>query len=165
MDIISQGGFSSLSNQTAVRLLDSQFHSELKRFQSATSTIETSDAPPLGCLGRQGLTPFRFLYNEDFPEVNRTLFSLLALKWLVADDYDSFTSHQPDTAKLTLDSFKSFRNTVLEAVSDANMLLALVASIVVGDVGKNPDLAEDVKAAGGDLRVTIMMRLSIWLQR
>jgi hypothetical protein len=151
LNIIKRGDFGSLSNEDAVRHFGCQFGPELKRLQKAISTIETGDAPPKGSLGGQELTPSRFLFKEDFPEVNRTLISFLALKWLIADDYDSFTAYQPAAVKLKPDSFTSFRNLAMETISDTNQLLALIVSIVVGDLGKDPDLAEDVKANDGKL--------------
>ena len=151
LEIIKRGEFGSLTNEDAIRHFNSQFGSELKRLQRATSTIEIGDAAPKGSLGRQGLTPSQFLFGEDFPEVNRTLTGLLAMKWLIANDYDSFSAYQPAAVRLKPDSFKSFRNLAMETVSDTNQLLALIVSFVVADIGKDPSLAEEVKAKGGKL--------------
>ena len=156
VDIIKRGEFGSVGDEQAVKLFGEQFGPELERLKNATSTIEASDAPTQGRLRKPShpeanFTPSRLLFDTDYPEVNRTCVSMLALKWLVANDYKSFTTGQPAPVKMKEKSFDDLHKLVTQVLTDMDQLLALIVSIVVGDLGKDHQLAKDVKAAGGDL--------------
>ena len=148
LEILRRGDFGSVSDELAIRRFGHQFFPELKRLQGATSTIETSDSITKGDLDGRDLTPSRLLFDQDFPEVNRTLVSVLALKWLYAGDYDSFTKGQPEAARLKVGSFQALRHLAIETLPDTDHLLALLVAIVVGDLGKDPKLARDVRDCG-----------------
>ena len=142
---IADGSFPSLTDLEAIRLVGITF-TELKWLQDATPTIESSDSDPIGALGTDDMTPSYTLYGREYPEVNRTLVSVLSMKWLLAEDYESFTRTQDPGVKLTLDSFRRLRNLLITSCPDAETIHALLTAIVVNDLGKNGQLASLVPA-------------------
>ena len=139
--------FRNLTDEEAIEKFHGQFEGELERLKNATSTIETNDKPTIGT-GPDGLTPSKRIYGEDYPEVNRTCVSMLALKWLLKRDYHSFTAHQPPSVKLSEGSFDMLYSLLFEGTSrdDLQGLTALLVAVVVGDIGKDESLEKDVLA-------------------
>src|SRR5881227_371402 len=89
--------FGRMSDIDATGLFGAAFPSELSHLKNASPTVETTTATPKGRLGEsENETPSTVLYGENFAEVNRTLVSMLAVKWLLADDYSTFTAGQKD---------------------------------------------------------------------
>lgn len=150
-DIIYRGDFNALTDEEAIRLLNEQYGSEIARLKRVAPNIEQGDDdnPPSGNLTPEALTPSRLLFQEDFCEVNRTLVNFLALRWLLADDYPTFTAHQPEAVKLTQETFQSLRQQTFQILESPGHLLALIVLLVLGDVGKDPKLADEVTARDG----------------
>ncbi|PYI08083.1 hypothetical protein BO78DRAFT_311692 [Aspergillus sclerotiicarbonarius CBS 121057] len=151
---VRQDRFKSLPSEQVVQLLYRQFEAEITRLKDVEQNIEGGDARPLGSLIRVGvpgksdqtdLTPSRYLFDRDFSEVNRTITNVLALKWLLADDYDAFTRHQPKPVTLSRHTFREFRDLAERILETPEHLLALILSLVLGDVGKDPNLVRAVK--------------------
>lgn len=137
--------FQTLSDLDAVHLLGGSFASELEWLKNATPTVESSrSASPTGAL-----TPSYALYGAEYPEVNRTLTSMLAVKWLMAEDYQAFTGGQSPLIRLTPGSFQKLRGLLLESCPCAESIYALLVAIAVNDLGKNHDLAELVTGITG----------------
>lgn len=148
VDAVRDGTFVSLSDEDALRLFAKTFGRELEQLKRAEGTIEGSGGKTLGNLRQDDesdLTPSRLLLNKDFEEPNRTLVSFLALKWVLADNYKAFTFNQPPLIKMTEESFKQFHELAVKTLSDPEHVLALIVAIVVGDVGKDPELVKEVR--------------------
>lgn len=80
-EIIRRGDLETLTDEEAVRLLGRQFHSEFVWLQRVEYTLEQGDGEPIkGSLNGEALTPSQFLFRQDYPEINRTVVSLLSLK-------------------------------------------------------------------------------------
>ncbi|RAK80237.1 uncharacterized protein BO72DRAFT_445594 [Aspergillus fijiensis CBS 313.89] len=92
------------------------------------------------------LTPSRLLFGEDFCEINRTITNILSVKWLMADQYDVFTAHQSPAVRLSVGTFRQFRFRADPILTDAEQLMALIVALLVGDIGKDPQLAGDIAA-------------------
>lgn len=135
--------FLSVSDSDALHFLGRQFGPELLRLQNATSTIEADGSATIGDLGPEELTPSSVIFGKDFVEVNRTLVSMLALKWILANDYNTLTRHQKGQP-LTRHSFDRLRKYFLAHIVDSNDVVALLVATVVGDLGKDPALLQSV---------------------
>ncbi|OOF92661.1 hypothetical protein ASPCADRAFT_209910 [Aspergillus carbonarius ITEM 5010] len=156
--IVRQDRFKFLRSEQVVQLLYSQFELEIIRLKDVEPNIEGDGTTALGNLIRVGvpgksdrkrLTPSQYLFDQDFSEVNRTITNVLALKWLLADDYDSFTLHQPKPVKLSRDTFQEFSRLARGILKTPEYILALIVSLVLGDVGKDPNLVREVKEKEG----------------
>ena len=81
-DIITSDRFTRISDYDAIVLFGEAFPAELDRLKHAVSPVESSNVQPRGAFGEDHVTPSQLLYGNDFAEVNRTLVSMLAIKWL-----------------------------------------------------------------------------------
>ncbi|PWY78801.1 hypothetical protein BO83DRAFT_396812 [Aspergillus eucalypticola CBS 122712] len=157
-EVIDRGKFESLSDERLVDLLYHQFKPVIDRLKKVEQNIEGDDAHPQGLLTRAGvggkrnendynLTPSRYLFNgEDYSEVNRTLTNVLAVRWLLVGDYRIFTCHQKGPIKLKMETFEEFRNLIDRFRNKQDWLMALIVALVIGDVGKDDELAKKVRA-------------------
>src|SRR6186713_332332 len=89
------------------------------------------------------MSPSRLLFNEDYPEVNRSLVGMLTLKWLIADEYDAFSIGQPAKIKISKESFQRLRKLFLDDLQSAGEVYALFVSTIVNDLGKDPEFDSD----------------------
>ena len=142
--------FKKLSDEDIIKELAAQFATSLGRLKNARATAEKRMT-----IGddTDGLTPSQRIYGEgnDYAEVNRTCLSVLCLKWLMTRDYDAFTATQPEVVKLTRKSFDFLCHLVHTYLADNGneALSALIVEIVVGDIGKDESLGEEVKVKLG----------------
>lgn len=147
---ITDGDFINITDAQAVHLLATGFSEELAHLKDASATVESGTMIPPGCLGPERDTPSRLLLKEDFPEVNRTFVSLLGLKWLLQDDYESFTNGQKSDMRLTTESFRRLREFYLARLPGPDDIYALLVLMVIDDVGKDSRLLEKIAQATND---------------
>ena len=132
---VETGRFTKLSDDEAILLFGRAFSTDLARLRNAPPAAECRSNQPHP-------TPSKLIYSTDYDEVNRALVSLLTVKWLLADDYTSFTACQHIPAiKLTRASFTQLRGLLLEAVPAPADTLTLLASLIINDLGKDPTLS------------------------
>jgi hypothetical protein len=134
----------SIPDTEILQLIHDDFSDELDRLKRAYS-IRSQNITPLSTL-----SPSQILYGEDYDEVNRTLVGILALRWIYNNQYATFTTNQPDPVKLSQASFSwlhnLFTSTLTNAPTTFTDLYALITSMVVNDLGKDPQLACDYHA-------------------
>ncbi|KAF5864139.1 hypothetical protein ETB97_008545 [Aspergillus alliaceus] len=148
--IIRRDELKSLSDEEAVRLLHKQFGDIFERLKNVPVNIEQGDGePPKGNLDGKDFTPSCFLFDEDYAEINRTVINFLALKWLLEGRHEAFTAYQPKAVKLSQETFNRFRQLAQEILEQPDDILALVVSLVLGDVGKDPDLVKEIDKIDG----------------
>ncbi|EAW07121.1 uncharacterized protein ACLA_018250 [Aspergillus clavatus NRRL 1] len=136
--VIAQDQFPHLTDTEAVLLFVESFPAEIAHLQHASVTVESGSSTPLGCC--DGKSPSALICGTEHAEVNRTLISMLALKWLLANDYDSFVRGQPEEGgRLTWESFQQMRRTFTSLSHDA--LYALLVATIIDDIGKDPNLS------------------------
>ncbi|KAJ5965348.1 hypothetical protein N7481_012062 [Penicillium waksmanii] len=146
--------FVQMSDIDAVRLFGTVFPKELSHLKNAHVTVESTTATALGRLGEnENETPSNVLYKEDFPEVNRTLVSMLAIKWVIGNEYTSFTVTQK-TNKLSERSFQRLRDFYNDRIRTTADLHALLIAMVIDDIGKDPKLSEEMAQLGVDASYT-----------
>jgi hypothetical protein len=141
---IEQGHFYDIDNVACLNLMQDAFPKELERLKNAYAVERESPRKENGINGKQTPpTPSEILYGENFDEINRTLVGVLALRWIHNNDYETFTHCQPENVRLQEDSFRWLRKLFERHIHGPQDLFALVMSMVINDLGKDPNLEED----------------------
>ena len=141
---INSGSFWTISNEELLRQIHDEFPDELDRLKRAYSIRDPNVALP------SSTSPSRLLYGREYDEVNRTLVGVLALRWLHGGDYETFVGTQPAPVKLKRESFDWIRKIFRKGITSPTDLYALVMSMVVNDLGKDPQLASDYHGMTGE---------------
>ena len=141
---LQEGKFFHLSDAEAIRVFGNAFDPELQRLKNASVKVESNIQKGHDVPNELQESPSKKLYGENYVEVNRTLVSMLALKWLMNDDYNSFTRHQNQITKLRSESFRQLRSLFQEGLSTADDLYAVLVATVVNDIGKDPEFSKEV---------------------
>ncbi|KAJ5168398.1 uncharacterized protein N7482_003992 [Penicillium canariense] len=134
----------ALSEQALVHLVYKEFPSEIDRLRRAYSIRDPEWTPP------STPSPSYILYQENYDEVNRTLVGFLALRWIHNAQYEVFVGSQSPELRLTKESFDWIRSYYVQAIPDAKTLYALITSIIINDLGKDPELALDHQKLTGE---------------
>ena len=128
-----------------LRMIADEFKPELQRLRNASRASE----PGAGDGQEQNHSPSRRLYDKEYDEVNRTLIGILALKWLLKNDYEAFTSSQNKFIKLQRETFAKLHKLFKDGLKEQADLYNLLTSTIINDLGKDPALAEDVSKITG----------------
>ncbi|KAK2758748.1 hypothetical protein FQN54_003438 [Arachnomyces sp. PD_36] len=139
--------FWGLSDEDAVRSFASSFVPELERLKRVPEPAESASSGKKPCSNQS--KPSYLLFNEDYPEVNRTMVGLLALKWIMSGDYESFTRCQAEVGKLRVESFTRLRNLFSQCLQSQADILTLITAMMINDLGKDPLLAGDIATVTG----------------
>jgi hypothetical protein len=142
---IFQGVFFNADDPKALQMIADEFKPELQRLRNASTASE----PGQGDGQEQNYSPSRRLYNKENDEVNRTLVGILALKWLLKNDYEAFTSSQNKFVKLKRETFAKLHEIFKDGLKEQADLFNLLTSTIINDLGKDPALAEDVSKITG----------------
>ncbi|RYP38013.1 hypothetical protein DL767_002741 [Monosporascus sp. MG133] len=137
VSLVDPEAFFTIPDEEMFELIRQNFFEELGRLTRAYSIRDSNVKAPLV------VSPSGLLYQTEYDEVNRTLVSLLALRWIHNDQYDTFVGTQPESVRLTRQSFDWVRARVDQALCDAADLDTLIISVVINDLGKDPRLASD----------------------
>jgi hypothetical protein len=151
-DTINQNKFYSLSDEEILRQIHHAFQPELERLKDAYSMQEPGS--PTNGLSHQKWTskptPSQLLYGENHDEVNRTLVGVLALRWIINNDYDTFVGGQPASVRLHRESFDWLRKLFQDGIKSPDDLFALVTAMIINDLGKDSSLEDDYFAKTGE---------------
>ncbi|OTA97868.1 hypothetical protein M434DRAFT_391483 [Hypoxylon sp. CO27-5] len=134
----------ALPDEEFLHLVHSEFRDELRRLKRAYSVGGRDDVKPLS------RSPSVILYGEDFDEINRTLVSLLTLKWVYNKQYDILVGNQAEALRLSRESFEWMYELYGESFGKPHELYALITSVVVNDIGKDDQLASEHYAKTGE---------------
>ncbi|KAJ5653693.1 hypothetical protein N7490_000696 [Penicillium lividum] len=148
VEIVHRRELASLEDEDLVRLLYTQFGPEIDHLKRVPPAVE-GDETASGNLSNNALSPSRLLFNEDFDEVNRSITNVRALKWVLANDYNAFVANQPPSVKLSLETFQSLKRQTDSFLEDTDQLLALIIALIIGDIGKDPYLSDEISARKG----------------
>ncbi|MCY3974687.1 MAG: hypothetical protein OXF02_03990 [Simkaniaceae bacterium] len=98
------------------------------------------------------------LFGKKYIEFDRTVMTLHCLKLILDggdDAYRQFTAAQPERVRLTGESFKALHRqgralltSGLQGMSESEMMRAMEAALVLGDIGKSARARELFKAYG-----------------
>ncbi|KAJ5211326.1 hypothetical protein N7491_011146 [Penicillium cf. griseofulvum] len=131
------------SDEELIHLVYKEFPEEIDRLRRAYSIRDGPWTPP------STPSPSYTLYNEDYDEVNRTLVGVLALRWIHTGQCETFIGTQESASQLTRTSFDWIREFYTQLVRDSNTLFTLITSIIINDLGKDPQLGSDCHAKIG----------------
>ena len=141
---IEQCPLFTMSDSEIVKMFGDAFEPEFSRLRNASPTIESSPVKASGAFGVFNLSPSQLLFRADYAEVNRTIVGMLALKWIISGDYESFTAYQTPPVKLRQESFDQLRELFFEALKIDEYVYSLIVSMLVNDLGKDPSLRSDI---------------------
>ncbi|KAJ5939695.1 hypothetical protein N7466_002829 [Penicillium verhagenii] len=133
----------TLPQDDLLHMIYQDFTSDLDRLKRAYSIRSCQEIPITTN------SPSYILYQADYDEVNRTLVGFLALRWIHLGQYDEFVGSQPPDVRLDRQSFEWIRQFYTQAITNPDALYALITSIVINDLGKDPQLASDYQEVTG----------------
>lgn len=141
---IDPDSFFTISDEELLHIIRCEFPDELNRLKRAYSIRDQGvTLPPTP-------SPSRVLYGIDYDEINRTLVGVLALRWLHNGEYETFVGTQPNSVRLKRESFNWMHEYFAKCIRNPADLDALVMSMVVNDLGKDPQLASDYHDKTGE---------------
>ena len=144
---ISEEKFWRMPEDDVILLIRDEFPQELERLKDAYSVKSTGVPRPN--------TPSiseRMYDGKNYDEVNRTLLGVLVLRWIILEDYDKFIRNQKPGLALRRESFRWLHNLFWEKLNTPDDAYALVLSMIINDLGKDPNLAADyAKLKGEDI--------------
>ncbi|EXJ95022.1 hypothetical protein A1O1_00140 [Capronia coronata CBS 617.96] len=141
-ETIQLNQFYSLDEAQLLRQIEQAFQPELGRLKCARAVEGTEQQRQAnGTADRP--TPSQILYGTNYDEINRTLVGILALRWIHNGDYERFTCGQQAEYRLTRESFEWLGQLFAAGLQCADDLFALVLSMVINDLGKDPNLEVD----------------------
>lgn len=135
------------SDEDVVRSFAKAFVPELERLKRVPEPAESGPSEEKSRFART--KPSYLLFGKDYPEVNRTMVGLLALKWIMSGDYQAFTRSQTDAGKLRVESFTGLRKIFVQCLQSQADILTLITAMMINDLGKDPLLAEDIAVVTG----------------
>lgn len=147
---IENGLFGSIPEDQLIRQIYEAFTTETDRLKSA-DVIERNTSNVLQNGDKPNPRPSEILYGEPLDEVDRTYVGILALRWVLNGDYAKFTTGQSEQLKLTKSSFDWLQAFVKENVQTSMDVLSVILTLVVNDIGKDPELVNDYYEATGRL--------------
>jgi hypothetical protein len=145
--VIKDGSFWGIQNLELLDLIKSEYPQELGRLQKAIFVRNLNAPRP------EGPTIAEALYGQDYPEVDRTLVGILALRWLWNDQHEVFIGTQrPAPVILKRESFAWLSDIFKKELKTSEDIYTLITSTVINDLGKDPNLAIDyAKKEGVDI--------------
>ncbi|OAL25813.1 hypothetical protein AYO20_10368 [Fonsecaea nubica] len=142
-ETIRAGNFYCLDETTFLHQIRDAFSPELERLKCVRAVEGTEEQRATANGKADALSPSQILYGINYDEVNRTLVGLLALRWVHNRDYERFTQPQIPESRLTEESFHWLYDLFERGIEDSDDLFALVVSMIINDLGKDPNLEED----------------------
>ncbi|KAK2758935.1 hypothetical protein CKAH01_16763 [Colletotrichum kahawae] len=136
--------FFVINDDELLHQIHGKFPQELDRLKRAYSIRDKHIARP------SNPSPSQILFGTQFEEVNRTLVSVLSLRWIYRNQYEVFTRTQPNSVMLARLSFAWVRGIFMERLESPKDLYALLVYIVINDLGKDPQLASDYLSKTGE---------------
>ena len=97
-------------------------------------------------------SPSKKLFGKQHIEFDRTAVGILAVKWVLANDYDQFVYGQPDSVKLKKESFDALRK-VTQTLVERKQLHALITSLAFNDLGKVIAFCEEIERRNGKAEI------------
>lgn len=130
---------------------------------------------PEGSAKAHAKSPSMLLVGKQFIEYDRTMVSLLILKWVLTGDYDALVNNQKPELRMTQEQFKNLQNYTkkilnihdINALSQDSIdrLAALIIFIAINDLGKNVMIAKTIERELGQKSMDHDMVLYYFLQK
>jgi hypothetical protein len=144
---IRDESFWKLPEDDVITLIRDEFPEELNRLKNAYSVkasgITRPDKPSIS---------ERLYDGHNYDEINRTLLGVLVLRWVVEGQYEDMVRTQKPDLALSRESFKWLHDLFWDKLQTPDDAYALVLSMIINDLGKDPNLASDyAKRKGEDI--------------
>lgn len=136
---INKGQFFKIEESLLLAQVEDAFPGELERLKLALASEH-----PTGHPRAQKPSPSMQIFGQEYDEVNRTLTSMLSLRWVYNNDYDQFTRNQRVQRKLNRASFAWLREHFHRNLRTCGDVLLLVISMIINDLGKDPNLEQQI---------------------
>ncbi|PNS20934.1 hypothetical protein CAC42_2865 [Sphaceloma murrayae] len=136
------GTFWSLPRDAFLKVIHAGFSNELDRLRRAPSATERTRTPDGIATGVS--SPSQVLFGKDHDEVNRTLCSILATKWIWEKDYKAFTLNQDSGTRLSIALFQALADFMRGTASTVPKQLLVVVLLMIHDLGKDSSLANEI---------------------
>jgi hypothetical protein len=144
---LSDTKFWQMPEDELLILIRDEFPAELDRLKNAYSVKATGVPRP-----KSHSISERMYDGKNYDEINRTLLGVLVLRWIILNDYASFTRGQKPALALKRESFDWLHNYYWTKINTPDDAYALVLSMIINDLGKDPYLAEDyARLTGNDI--------------
>lgn len=121
-----------LEDDELIQFIGDHFKPELEHLKNATPSAEASN---VGTNNQD--SPSHKLFGRVSAEVDRTILSVLCLKWILTNNHDVFTAAQPEGVRLSRNSFNSLVKQFNELLRSPHDVLVLIVAVVVADIGKD----------------------------
>ncbi|KAK5100511.1 hypothetical protein LTS08_005262 [Lithohypha guttulata] len=134
--------FFQLGDREVLGLLHSAYYTEISYLTSAYFAGCPAATSP------RTRSPSEVLYGTKYPEVDRTLTGLLALRWIEKNAYHYFTQNQSSSTRLRYESFKELReyfHAHTRRFMNHDIVFTLVTMQVTNDLGKSAQLKIDLE--------------------
>ena len=142
-ETIELGKFYSLADEAILFQIHDAFEPELDRLKTAYAIQEPGTPTNSTDSVCEAESPSQLLYGEDHDEVNRTLVGVLALRWIMNNEYEKFVANQPEAVRLHRDSFNWLRKLFIKGLRTPSDLFALIMAMIINDLGKDLNLEDD----------------------
>lgn len=142
---LSDGSFWHLLEDDLIGVIHHEFPEILERLKTAYAL----DPIPVPRPNIPSLSE-RLFNGRNYDEINRTLLGILALRWIVTNDYESFTQKQKPAVRLTAKSFGWLHAFYTHNLVTPMDTYALILSMAANDIGKDAKLDEDYHTYTGE---------------
>jgi hypothetical protein len=142
-ETVYSGQFFTIDENVIIHQIQGAFEAEFERLKSARAVEGTVQQRAAANGKSNRRSPSQILFGCNYDEVNRTSVGILSLRWIYNRDYERFTNPQPSETRLTRESFEWLHALFTNGTKDPDDLFALVLSMVINDLGKDPNLEED----------------------
>ncbi len=137
-----------LDDETILKNVTLSDHEFLKSINSSYPEMarltEAVRASPESHAISNEYSPSKKLFGKQHIEFDRTAVGILAVKWVLANDYNQFVTGQPEAIKLKQESFNALREATIQLVQKKK-LSALVTSLAFNDLGKVLSFVQSVE--------------------
>jgi hypothetical protein len=96
-----------------------------------------------GAIGNESIS--KRLFGQQHIEFDRTSVGLLTMKWVLENNYDAFTKSQGAAVKLSRASFDHLRQYTLSILKTPADIDAMIAYMVINDLGKVKSVVADIE--------------------
>lgn len=143
---IEREEFFQLEYAQALGIVGAAFTPELERLRHATKAAESPGDGPSGSSADRpsNPSPSRLLFGHEYDEINRTITGILALRWILTNDYTSFVGCQDPPDRLSPVSFVKLKELFHKHLASPADIFALITAVVVNDLGKDERISEEV---------------------
>ena len=142
-ELIFKGAFFDISEDALLVQMQDEFTCEFERLKNVKVA---HNSPPIVTSVQ---SPSQLLYGKYYGEINRTLVGVLALRWIKAGDYERLVGNEEESVKLQPESLQWIQQVFANGIKSHADLYALVMSLLIDDLGKDPDLARDYEKKTG----------------